>query len=52
MEEQKIVQQSEKSKKIRWEYVLEPVNRPTYWDHVVLTTEERRARGTTPAVYP
>ena len=45
MEEQKTVQTAEKRKKVRWEYVFEPVNKPTYWDHVVGSTEERRGRG-------
>jgi hypothetical protein len=45
MEEQIIEQTGEKRKKVRWEYVLEPVNKPTYWDHVALSTEGRRGRG-------
>jgi hypothetical protein len=45
MEELKKEQQSEKRRKVRWEYVLEPENKPTYWDHAALSTEERRARG-------
>jgi hypothetical protein len=45
MEEQKTEQTGEKRKKARWEYVFEPVNKPTYWDHVVLSTEGRRGRG-------
>ena len=45
MEEQKNEQQSDKRKNVRWEYVLEPFNKPTYWDHAALSTEERRARG-------
>ncbi len=45
MEEQKNEQQSVKRKNVRWEYVLEPFNKPTYWDHAALSTEERRARG-------
>jgi hypothetical protein len=39
MEEQKTEQRGEKRKKVRWEYVFEPVNKPTYWDHVALSTE-------------
>ena len=27
----------------RWEYVLEPLDKATYWDHEPLPTEERRA---------
>jgi len=30
---------------VRWEYVLEPVNKPTYWDHEALSTGGRRVRG-------
>jgi hypothetical protein len=45
MEEQKTEQTGEKRKKVRWEYVFEPVNKPTYWDHVALSTEGRRGRG-------
>ena len=45
MEELKKEQQSEKRKKVRWEYVLELENKPTYWDHAAMSTEERRARG-------
>ena len=45
MEEQKNEQQSDKRKNVRWEYMLEPFNKPTYWDHAALSTEERRARG-------
>jgi hypothetical protein len=45
MEELKNEQQLVKRKKVRWEYVLEPENKPTYWDHAALSTEERRARG-------
>ncbi len=51
MEEQKTEteQTGEKRKKMRWDweyqYVLEPVNKPTYWDHVALSTEGRRGRG-------
>ncbi len=39
------VPETKKTKKVLWEYVLEHVNKPTYWDHAALTTEERRARG-------
>ena len=39
------VRETKKTKKVLWEYVLEPVNKPTYWDHAALPTEERRARG-------
>jgi hypothetical protein len=45
MEEQKTEQTGEKRKKVRWEYVLEPVNKPTYWDHEALSTGGRRVRG-------
>ena len=45
MEELKKEQQLGKRKNVRWEYVLEPENKPTYWDHAALSTEERRARG-------
>ena len=45
MEEQKTEQRGEKRKKVRWEYVFEPVNKQTYWDHVALSTEGRRGRG-------
>ena len=45
MGELKKEQQSGKRKNVRWEYVLEPENKPTYWDHAALSTEERRARG-------
>jgi hypothetical protein len=45
MEELKKEELSEKRKRVRWEYVLEPENKPTYWDHAALSTEERRARG-------
>ena len=44
MEEQKSEHTGEKRKKVRWEYVFEPVNKPTYWDHVALSTEGRRRR--------
>ena len=33
-----------KPKKVLWEYVVEPVIKPTYWDKA-LPTEERRARA-------
>ncbi len=29
----------------RWEYVLEPLDKATYWDHELLPTEVRRARA-------
>ena len=45
MGELKKEQQSGKRKNVRWEYVLEPENKPMYWDHAALSTEERRARG-------
>jgi hypothetical protein len=46
MEERNDVHQSGKSKKVRWEeYVLEPVNKPTYWNLVPTSTEQRKARG-------
>jgi hypothetical protein len=44
MEEQKSEHTREKRKTVRWEYVFEPVNKPTYWDHVALSTEGRRRR--------
>ena len=36
MEELKKEQQLGKRKNVRWEYVLEPENKPTYWDHAAL----------------
>jgi hypothetical protein len=39
------VRQMKKTEKVLWEYVVEPVNKPTYWDHAALPTEERRARA-------
>jgi hypothetical protein len=44
MEEQKTEQTAEKRKKVRWEYVLEPLNKPPYWDHEALWNEGRRGR--------
>ena len=34
-----------KRKKVLWDYVLEPVNKATYWDHAALGTEERRVQA-------
>jgi hypothetical protein len=34
-----------KSKRILWDYVLEPVNKATYWDHAALPSEERRVQA-------
>ena len=34
-----------KRKKVLWDYVLEPVNKATYWDHEALGTEERRVQA-------
>jgi hypothetical protein len=45
MVDAEIVGVTKKTKKVLWEYVFEPVNKPTYWDHAALPTEERRARG-------
>jgi hypothetical protein len=45
MEEQITEQTGEKRKKVRWKYVYEPVNKPTYWDHVGVSTDGRRGRG-------
>ena len=38
-------QQQKRTKKVLWEYVVEPVQKATYWDHAALSTEERRARA-------
>ena len=40
-----VEQQPKRRKKVLWEYVVEPVQKPTYWDHAALPTEERRARA-------
>ncbi len=45
MEAAESVQEVSKRKKVRWEYVLEPVNKATYWDHAALPTEERRSKA-------
>ena len=37
--------QDRKRKKFLWEYVLEPVNKATYWDHAAVATEERRVQA-------
>ena len=37
--------QDRKRKKVLWEYVLEPVNKATYWDHAAVGTEERRVQS-------
>ena len=37
--------QDRKRKKVLWEYVLEPVNKATYWDHAAVATEERRVQA-------
>jgi len=34
-----------KRKKVLWEYVLEPLDKATYWDHAPLPTDERRAQS-------
>ncbi len=47
MEVQKTVKKLEKRKKVLWEYVLEPENKATYWDHVAFSTSGRGARGRT-----
>ncbi len=33
---------NKKKKKLLWEYVLEPVYKPTYWDNAALSANERR----------
>ena len=38
-------QEPKRRKKVFWEIVVEPVQKPTYWDHAALPTEERRARA-------
>ena len=37
------VLECKKKTQVRWEYVLEPLDKATYWDHEPLPTEERRA---------
>jgi hypothetical protein len=43
MEGTNAVLECKKRTQVRWEYVLEPLNKATYWDHQPLPTEERRA---------
>jgi hypothetical protein len=43
MEGGETVLECKKRTKVRWEYVLEPLDKVTYWDHEPLSTEERRA---------
>ena len=38
-------QEPKRRKKVFWEIVVEPVQKPTYWDHAALPTEERRAKA-------
>ena len=45
MERTETVPECTKTKKVLWEYVLEPLNKATYWDHAPLPTEERRAQS-------
>ena len=42
MEGTNAVLECKKRTQVRWEYVLEPLNKATYWDHQPLPTEERR----------
>ena len=37
--------QDHKRKRVLWDYVLEPVNKATYWDHAALGAEERRVQA-------
>ena len=43
MEGGETVHECKKKTQVRWEYVLEPLDKATYWDHEPLPTEERRA---------
>ena len=45
MEGGETVLECKKKTQVRWEYVLEPLEKATYWDHEPLPTEERRARS-------
>ncbi len=36
---------NKKKKKVLWEYVLEPADKPTYWDNAALPANERRSRA-------
>jgi hypothetical protein len=45
MEAADSVPEVSKRKKVRWEYVLEPLNKATYWDHAALPAEERRSKA-------
>ena len=42
MEGAETVPQRTKRTKVLWVYVLEPLDKATYWDHAPLPTEERR----------
>ena len=44
MERTETLSDCTKRKKVLWEYVLEPLDKATYWDHAPLLTEERRAQ--------
>ena len=45
MERTETVPDCTKRKKVLWEYVLEPLDKVTYWDHAPLPTEERRTQS-------
>ena len=45
MEAADSVPEVSKRKKVRWEYVVEPLNKATYWDHAALPAEERRSKA-------
>ena len=45
MDVAKSASEEPKRKKVLWDYVLEPVNKATYWDHAALGTEERRVQA-------
>ncbi len=45
MERSETVPECTKTRKVLWEYVLEPLDKATYWDHAPLLTEERRAQS-------
>ena len=45
MEAADSVPEVSKRKKVRWEYVVEPLNKATYWDHAALSAEERRSKA-------